>query len=64
MFIFISIHKDKLLVDPSLDEEVSSSHCGEGYGNLTLGYLNTSEQVCIYNEILSETFPLENIIHL
>jgi exosome complex component MTR3 len=47
----ISIHKDRLLVDPTLTEEVSCSDSGEGYGNLTVGYLNTSEQVvCLFSQ--------------
>eukprot|EP00088_Acartia_fossae_P029305 TRINITY_DN30164_c0_g1_i1.p1 TRINITY_DN30164_c0_g1~~TRINITY_DN30164_c0_g1_i1.p1 ORF type:complete len:267 (-),score=26.89 TRINITY_DN30164_c0_g1_i1:104-904(-) len=40
-----SVHKDKLLVDPSLEEESSPTHGGTGEGNITIGYLNTVEQV-------------------
>ena len=32
-------------MDPCLEEEVSCSDAGQGFGNLTVGYLNTSEQV-------------------
>jgi len=41
----VSLRKDTLLVDPSLEEESSPSEGGSEQGNLTVGYLNTVEQV-------------------
>ncbi|XP_023336273.1 exosome complex component MTR3 [Eurytemora carolleeae] len=46
----VSIHGDEVLIDPTLAE--LSSHQGEeGQGNITVGYLNSSEQVvCLVSQ--------------
>jgi len=46
----VTVHQDRILADPSRQEEVVCSTSGKQQGNLTIGYLNTSEQVvCMYS---------------
>jgi len=61
----ISIHKDRLLVDPCLEEEVSCSDAGQGFGNLTVGYLNTSEQVvCLFSQGVLKPEAMDDALNL
>jgi len=46
----VTVHKERLLADPSREEEIDCSSGGLQQANLTIGYLNTSEQVvCMYS---------------
>eukprot|EP00088_Acartia_fossae_P041857 TRINITY_DN4381_c1_g1_i1.p1 TRINITY_DN4381_c1_g1~~TRINITY_DN4381_c1_g1_i1.p1 ORF type:complete len:268 (-),score=39.79 TRINITY_DN4381_c1_g1_i1:107-910(-) len=61
----ISVNQGRFLADPSLDEEVSCSDAGHEQGNITIGYLNTSEQVvCLFSQGVLSAASMDTALNL
>jgi len=61
----VSVSSDSILVDPSLHEAVPPTSCQNGEGLVTIGYLNTMEQVvCLTSQGVLSQEKLDEAIDL